>query len=75
LVTPDFPIDEPVLVGIRALQTLRLLPKNWPENLYFGGIDVEENVTMPIGGGNQEASVEQTNHVRLTFQKPESGHR
>jgi hypothetical protein len=64
LVTPNLPRDIPVLVGIRALKTLGLLPKNWPENLNVRGIGVEEDMTMPIGGGSQEPSGEQTNYVK-----------
>jgi hypothetical protein len=35
LITPDLPKGESGLVGIKALETLRLLPRNWPGNLNF----------------------------------------
>jgi hypothetical protein len=35
LITPDLPREEQVLIGIRALEKLKLLPVNWPANLDF----------------------------------------
>jgi hypothetical protein len=42
LITEDLPDTEQVLIGIRALEQLKLLTFNWPENLDFSALKVCE---------------------------------
>jgi hypothetical protein len=68
LVTPDLPRIEQVMVGLHALETLCLIPRDWPRNLRFDveEIEVESEARSPAENSKKETSIKMSNHVKTT---------
>jgi hypothetical protein len=47
LITLDLPNSEQGMIGLRALETLRLTPRNWPRNLTFYVEGLEAKSALP----------------------------